>query len=88
MSFAPFKVRKTIGRALRRKRDDDDGPTWWDEWGIEIGLAVLEAAVACAPVVVAGSFELYIAKAKAREKLERDRLRLEIERLRREGDDE
>lgn len=70
MSFAPFRVKKTLGRALRRTRDDD---SWWDEWGGEIGSAILEAAVLCAPVVAAGSFELYIAREKARAKAERHR---------------
>lgn len=86
MSFAPFKVKHTLRRALRKK--DEDDPTWWDEWGTEIGLAVLEAAVLCAPVVVAGSFELYVQREKARAKLEQERLRLEIERMRRENESE
>ena len=68
MSFAPFKVKRTLRHALRRTRDDDG-------WSEEIGLAVLEAAVLCAPVIVAGSFELYIAREKARAKIEVERLR-------------
>lgn len=73
MSFAPKRVRHTLSRALRRTRDDE--PSWWDEWGPEIGSALLEAAVLCAPVVAAGSFELYIAREKQKAKVELERLK-------------
>ncbi len=73
MSFAPKRVRHTLSRALRRTRDDE--PSWWDDWGPELGHALLEAAVLCAPVVAAGSFELYIAREKAKAKLELERVK-------------
>lgn len=79
MSLAPFKPRKTLGRALRRKKDDGG-------WGEELGLAAIEAAVLCAPVAVAGAFELYIAREKARLKLEVERVKAAHRAIEAEGE--
>lgn len=84
MSFAPFKLKKVRGKYLRRA---DDGESWWDRWGEEIGLAAIEAVVLCAPVVAAGTFELYIARERARLKLEIERVRAAHRAIEKETDD-
>lgn len=83
MSFAPFKVGEVRRSALRVR---PSGEGWDDYWRDEVIAAGLEAAVACAPVIVAGAFELYIAREKARLKLEVERVKAAHRAIEAEGE--
>ena len=83
MSFAPFRTRHRLRAALR-----PTGEGWDDYWRDEVIAAALEAGVACAPVLVAGAFELYIAREKARLKLEVERVKAAHRAIERESGEE
>jgi hypothetical protein len=62
----------------------DDSDEFWRE---ELRAAALEAAVACAPVIVAGAFELYIARERERMKLERERIKAALQHINESGEE-
>ena len=82
MSLAPFRTKRRLRAALR-----PTGEGWDDYWRDETIAAALEAAVACAPILVAGAFELYIAKEKERMKLERERIKAALRHIHESGEE-